>query len=59
MEAQKDKNWLSGNPKWWGIDKKFPPDYIKGELSPPESWVSSTPKIGNFGWIRQRYKPLV
>lgn len=59
MEAQKDQNWLSGNPKWWGIEKTSPPDYIKGELSPPETWISSSPRIGKFGWIRQRYKPLV
>lgn len=59
MEAQNDQTWLSGNPKWWGNDQTSIPDYRKGELSPPETWISSTPRIGKFGWIRQRYKPLV
>ena len=58
MEAGPDRHWLLGDPRWWGIDGENPPDFREGELSPPSSWVSTTPRVGNFGWCRQRYRPL-
>jgi len=58
MEAALDKHWLLGEPGWWSQVDESPPDFRKGELSPPETWISSTPRIGNFGWIRQRMRPL-
>ncbi len=45
MEAGSDRNWLSGDPAWWGGE--VPPS-IAGEVPVPESWV---------GWHRQRMKP--
>ncbi len=58
MEAGSDQHWLLGEPSWWNGEDSTPPDFRSGELAPPESWVSSTPRIGNFGWIRQRIRPL-
>ena len=58
MEAGSDQRWLLGEPSWWNRGYSIPPDFRPGELAPPESWVSSTPRIGNFGWIRQRFRPL-
>ena len=57
MEARQDKDWLLGEPGWWGLDDR-PPDFRYGELAPPASWVSTVPSIGKFGWCRQRYRPL-
>ncbi len=37
----------------------MPPDLRAGELPPPLPWVSTTPRVGNFGWCRQRMRPLV
>ena len=31
---------------------------MPGEDSPPMEWVSTTPSVGNFGWCRQRLRPL-
>ena len=31
---------------------------MPGEISPPMEWVSTTPSVGNFGWCRQRLRPL-
>ena len=58
MEASLDRYWLLGEPGWWNLGKEMPPDFRPGELAPPETWVSSTPRIGNLGWIRQRLRPL-
>ena len=58
MEAESDKFWLLGNPSWWDLNGENPPDFMKGELAPPHPWVSTTPRIGNFGWCRQRLRPL-
>ena len=58
MEASLDRHWLLGEPGWWGLGKELPPDFRPGELSPSEGWISSTPRIGNFGWVRQRMRPL-
>ena len=58
MEASRDGQWLLGEPGWWNLGKEMPADFRAGELAPPEGWVSSTPRVGNFGWIRQRYRPL-
>ena len=58
MEASLDKDWLSGEPRWWTPSDFLPHDFRPGELSPPASWVSSTPTSGNSGWIRQRLRPL-
>jgi len=58
MESSSDRHWLLGEPGWWGKSDAPPPDFRKGELSPPLEWVSTTPRIGNFGWCRQRLRPL-
>ncbi len=58
MEARLDSEWLLGEPRWWNIDGDGPPDFRQGELTPPAPWVSTTPRVGNFGWCRQRYRPL-
>ena len=31
---------------------------MPGEASPPMEWVSTSPSVGNFGWCRQRLRPL-
>ena len=58
MEASLDRDWLLGEPGWWGISEGSVPDYMPGEESPPMEWVSTTPSVGNFGWCRQRLRPL-
>ena len=58
MEARLDSDWLLGESRWWNLDGQDPPDFRKGELAPPAPWVSTTPRVGNFGWCRQRYRPL-
>ena len=58
MEAREDRHWLLGEPGWWGVEEGLPPDFRNGELPPPERWVSTTPRVGNFGWCRQRLRPL-
>ena len=58
MQASLDRDWLLGEPWWWGPGSESPPDFRSGELAPPETWISSTPRIGNIGWIRQRLRPL-
>ena len=58
MESGRDRNWLLGEPSWWRIEEGTPPDFRPGELAPPETWVSTVPSIGKFGWCRQRYRPL-
>ena len=58
MEAGLDRHWLLGEPGWWGIVGGSAPDFMPGELSPPMEWVSTTPSVGNFGWCRQRLRPL-
>jgi hypothetical protein len=59
MEASLDRNWLLGEPGWWKNSDEIPPDFRAGELPPPLPWVSTTPRVGNFGWCRQRMRPLV
>ena len=54
-----DRNWLLGDPGWWKNSDEKPPDFRAGELSPPLPWASTTPSVGNFGWCRQRMRPLV
>jgi len=58
MDATSDGNWLLGNPDWWDLDGQFPPDFRNGELAPNDIWLSTTPRVGNYGWMRQRLKPL-
>ena len=58
MEATLDRHWLLGEPRWWNLSDEDPPDFRRGELAPPEDWLSTTPRIGNFGWCRQRLRPL-
>ena len=58
MEASLDRDWLLGEPGWWGIVDGPVPDFMPGEGSPPMGWVSTTPSVGNFGWCRQRLRPL-
>ncbi len=58
MEASLDRDWLLGEPGWWGIVDGPVPDFMPGEISPPMEWVSTTPSVGNFGWCRQRLRPL-
>ena len=59
MEANSDQHFLLGDPGWWNKPDQTPPDFRGGELPPPLPWVSTTPRIGNFGWCRQRLRPLV
>ena len=59
MEASLDRHWLLGEPGWWKKSDEAPPDFRAGELPPPLPWVSTTPRVGNFGWCRQRMRPLV
>ena len=54
-----DRHWLLGEPGWWKNSGALPPDFRAGELPPPLPWVSTTPRVGNFGWCRQRMRPLV
>ena len=58
MEASLDRDWLLGEPGWWGILDGPVPDFMPGEASPPMEWVSTSPSVGNFGWCRQRLRPL-
>ncbi|MFL2974151.1 MAG: hypothetical protein ACJZ4F_04160 [Candidatus Thalassarchaeaceae archaeon] len=58
MDALEDSNWLLGDPSWWNLEDKLPPDLRNGELIPPESWIYSSPREGSKGWKRQRLKPL-
>ena len=58
MEASLDRNWLLGDPDWWNLQGGPAPDFMPGELAPPLEWVSTTPRVGNFGWCRQRLRPL-
>jgi len=58
MEANSDRHFLLGDPGWWIGTEGLPPDFRQGELAPPITWVSTTPRIGNFGWCRQRLRPL-
>ncbi|MEC9457501.1 MAG: hypothetical protein VYD27_00830 [Candidatus Thermoplasmatota archaeon] len=58
MEASLDRNWLLGDPEWWNLQGEPAPDFMPGELAPPLEWVSTTPRVGNFGWCRQRLRPL-
>ena len=59
MEANSDRHFLLGDPGWWNKPDEPPPDFRAGELHPPLPWVSTTPRVGNFGWCRQRLRPLV
>ncbi len=59
MEANSDHHFLLGDPGWWTTPDELPPDFRIGELPPPITWVSTTPRVGNFGWCRQRLRPLV
>ena len=58
MDALRDSHWLLGNPIWWGLEDKLPPDLRNGELKPPKSWNYSSPREDDKGWKRQRLKPL-
>ena len=59
MEANSDRHFLLGEPGWWNNPDELPPDFRSGELPPPLPWTSTTPRVGNFGWCRQRLRPLV
>ena len=58
MDAVLDNHWLLGNPEWWNLKDELPPDIRNGELTPNSNWATSTPRLGNHGWMRQRMKPL-
>ncbi|MAN07818.1 MAG: hypothetical protein CL987_07335 [Euryarchaeota archaeon] len=57
MESRRDRFWLLGEPRWRNSGE-IAPDFLPGELSPPADWVSTTPRIGSYGWCRQRMRPL-
>ena len=59
MEASLDRHFLLGEPGWWNSHDELPPDFRVGEIPPSLPWVSTTPRVGNFGWCRQRLRPLV
>ena len=58
MEAHGDRNWLRGDPNWWGL----PIDDTPPRIRPSESIfpdVLTTPiEESRFGWERQRMRPL-
>lgn len=59
VEAGLDRDWLLGKSQWWKLGKgERPPDLRTGETSPPDTWVSSSPRKGGRGWIRQRHEPI-
>ena len=58
MEQGQDGDWLLGESRWWKLSQgEKPSDLRTGETSPLDTWVSSTPREGGRGWIRQRHKP--
>ena len=58
MEAHGDRNWLRGDPVWWGLDSKQNPPLIRNsEISIPSSMGTPSSKH-RFGWARQRMRPL-
>ena len=43
MEAGLDRQWLVGEPRWRRLpDDSSQQDAKEGELTPPESWLSTT-----------------
>ena len=59
MEVGLDHEWLVGQPRWWRLpDDSLQQDIQRGELSPPESWLSTTAQEGGKGWARQRLQPV-
>lgn len=59
MEVGLDHQWLVGEPRWRRLpDDSSQQDTKGGELSPPESWLSTTAQEGGKGWARQRLQPV-
>ena len=59
MEAGLDRQWLVGEPRWRRLpDDSSQQDAKEGELTPPESWLSTTAQEGGKGWARQRLQPV-
>ena len=58
MEAHGDRNWLRGDPVWWGLETKQKPPLIRNlEISIP-SGMGAPSSEHRFGWARQRMRPL-
>lgn len=58
MEAHGDRNWLRGDPVWWGLESKQKPPLIRNlEISIP-SGMGAPSSEHRFGWARQRMRPL-
>ena len=58
MEAHVDRNWLRGDPVWWGLETKQKPPLIRNlEISIP-SGMGAPSSEHRFGWARQRMRPL-
>ena len=58
MEAHGDRNWLRGDPVWWGLETKQKPPLTRNlEISIP-SGMGAPSSEHRFGWARQRMRPL-
>ena len=58
MEAHGDRNWLRGDPVWWGLETIQKPPLIRNlEISIP-SGMGAPSSEHRFGWARQRMRPL-
>ena len=58
MEAHGDRNWLRGDPVWWGLETQQKPPLIRNlEISIP-SGMGAPSSEHRFGWARQRMRPL-
>tara|TARA_B100001175_G_scaffold315422_1_gene326949 strand:- start:14771 stop:15625 length:855 start_codon:yes stop_codon:yes gene_type:complete len=58
MEAHGDRNWLRGDPEWWGLSSSSDIPSLRGlETSIPVQFTIPS-KVSRFGWARQRMRPL-
>lgn len=58
MEAHGDRNWLRGNPVWWGLENTQTPPLIRNHEMPIPSGMGAPSPQHRFGWARQRMRPL-
>ncbi|MAU85673.1 MAG: hypothetical protein CMA21_03630 [Euryarchaeota archaeon] len=58
MEAHGDRNWLRGDPVWWGLENKQTPPLIRNSEIYIPSGMGTPSSEHRFGWARQRMRPL-
>ena len=58
MEAHGDRNWLRGDPVWWGLESKQNPPLIRNSEIHVPSGMGVPSSEHRFGWARQRMRPL-